>query len=371
MSLRPLSAGSLWVPVLAGALLAGCQAPKQQLVRNVDRLEADVSEGAMDVKRKSVRAWVEGIEKDGTAATLVHRLEANQNVQGLTISPDTTYLVFSVLEQRDLKKEGKEPEKESGSKELSQTFATLRAKVIGTTGVTQITNGTWHDVFPSFGPGNFITFSSNRLRRTGSDIFRISSEHSGGVSVIHQAMGAASFRPSVSKDGTMVYSYASLSSGHEPHQIWALGGSLTFPMQLREGDMPAVSPNGTDIAYVGVEGQLWVVSMGGQNQNQTQLTFTTIPKDENGERMTKLHPSWSPDGTHIVYAAADGLDGNKKPNYDIWIIPRNGGDAQQLTTNGSVDIYPVVSPSQQNVYFVSNRGFTEGIWRVPYPASAK
>jgi len=45
----------------------------------------------------------------------------------------------------------------------------------------------------------------------------------------------------------------------------------------------------------------------------------------------------------------------------------DGTSVRQLTTNGSVDDYPVVSPDQKYVYFVSNRGFKEGIWRIPFP----
>ena len=62
-----------------------------------------------------------------------------------------------------------------------------------------------------------------------------------------------------------------------------------------------------------------------------------------------------------------GRDSRSVANYDIWMIPAIGGVPRQLTTNGSDDDYPVVSPDQKHIYFVSNRGFREGIWRIPFP----
>ncbi len=32
-------------------------------------------------------------------------------------------------------------------------------------------------------------------------------------------------------------------------------------------------------------------------------------------------------------------------------------------------IFARVSPDQKHIYFVSNRGFKEGIWRIPFPVS--
>jgi len=61
------------------------------------------------------------------------------------------------------------------------------------------------------------------------------------------------------------------------------------------------------------------------------------------------------------------MDGKNIPNYDIWMIPSNGGMPSQLTTNGSEDDYPVVSPDQKYIYYVSNCGFKEGIWRINFP----
>lgn len=370
-----------FVFVLSIALLASCaETPKRpDRVKEVKRLEGTISAKGASLEARSVRAWVEDIERDVAAATQVHRLSENQSIIGMSISADGEQLVFSVGEEiapngqrspgsgeNAAKRDENGKEQESGNpSKTTKIVANLRGLRTKGGGITQITTGQWLDLTPAFGPGANITFASNRVRRSGMDIFRISAERVGGVSVIRQSTEAMSYGPSVAKDGTMVFDYFPTYEGAETGQIWALGGKLIYPVQLREGSQPAISPDGTEIAFIGPEGQLWVMPVTGQNP--VQLTSSEIPKDANGSLMPKRNPQWSPDGQYIVYAAADGKDSDNRSNYDIWIISKNGEGSQQLTTNGSLDILPVVSPDAQFIYFDSNRGFREGIWRIPYP----
>ncbi len=55
-----------------------------------------------------------------------------------------------------------------------------------------------------------------------------------------------------------------------------------------------ISPDGTQISYIGPDEQLWKVPLSGGNP--LQLTNTPSPRD-------KMHPSWSPDGQYILYAS--------------------------------------------------------------------
>jgi TolB protein len=70
-----------------------------------------------------------------------------------------------------------------------------------------------------------------------------------------------------------------------------------------------------------------------------------------------IHPRFSPDGQWIVYVSDQA--GNK----DIRVMKVDGSCKTQLTTNPSTDTYPVWG-SDVYIYFVSNRGFTWGIWRL-------
>jgi TolB protein len=76
------------------------------------------------------------------------------------------------------------------------------------------------------------------------------------------------------------------------------------------------------------------------------------------------YPSWSADGKTILYVSMRGHDEKGRPNEDIWAIAADGGQPEQLTFNGSVDTFPVMSPDGKHVYFLSNRGQRWAIWRM-------
>ena len=322
----------------------------REVVREVDKLVVVSDERGYTLERRRVRAWIEDIEREGLAASNLVRIGDNQSVLGMTVSPDGTFLYFAIGEE--LKDEGGRDRK----------VANLRAITSTGGGLTQVTSGLWLDTFPSVtADGQFLVFNSNRLRLERSDIFRISTAKTGGVAVLRQTIDGENLQPSAASGGLIAYTYNPRYQGRQSGdpQIWTLGGEAGYPTQLRVGSMPAVSPSGRDIAFIGEDKQLWVMPVTGQNPVQ----LTSDPVSKEGKR----HPTWSPDGRYIVFASDVGRDGRNVANYDLWMIPAQGGVPQQLTTNGSDDNYPVVSPDRKHIYFVSNRGFREGIWRIPFP----
>jgi Tol biopolymer transport system component len=84
---------------------------------------------------------------------------------------------------------------------------------------------------------------------------------------------------------------------------------------------PSFSPDGTRIVFQR-DSEIWTMDADGSNQ--TQLT--------NEESRTQL-PQWSPDGKRIAYCVeeilAEGSPGN--PNDAIWIMDADGGRKTQLT----------------------------------------
>lgn len=323
----------------------------KQVVKEIPKLVVVVSEEKGYVlEKKNVRAWVEDIEREGMAASSIVRLSENQSVIGMDLAPDGKTLYFSLAES--LKDEN----------EKIKDIANLRAVLTTGGGIIQVTNGQWLDHTPTCSKdGLYLIFSSNRIQNDKPDLFRISTERTGGIAVIRQTSEGANFEPSVSKGGIVSFTYLPKYQGRLSgvKQIWTLGGENIYPTQLKVGSMSSLSPDGTQLAYIGEDGQLWKMPTSGQNP--VQLTSETINKDG------KKHPRWSTDGNSIVFASDVGKDNKDVANYDIWIIPSDGGVSRQLTTNGSEDDYPVVSPDQKYIYFISNRGFKEGIWRIPFP----
>jgi Tol biopolymer transport system component len=77
---------------------------------------------------------------------------------------------------------------------------------------------------------------------------------------------------------------------------------------------------------------------------------------------------WSPDGREIVFYST------RSGNWDIWVVPSDGGEARQLTNDPATDDRPGWSPDGRWIVFASDRaggrlwnGIYGGgrIWRVP------
>ncbi|WP_139904940.1 TolB family protein [Clostridium thermarum] len=78
--------------------------------------------------------------------------------------------------------------------------------------------------------------------------------------------------------------------------------------------------------------------------------------------VTEMTPSylhgWSPDGKTLAYCA------ERNGNYDIYIIPAEGGEEVRLTTAEGLDDGPEYSPDGKYIWFNSVRSGLMQIWRM-------
>ncbi len=121
--------------------------------------------------------------------------------------------------------------------------------------------------------------------------------------------------------------------GGQPTQLTPEGRGPDF--------FPAVSPDGTKIAYVsGEDGQfdVWVMNLNGSGRRA--LTF---------DQATDTTPAWSPDGTRIVFVS------ERAGNNDLWSVRLDGSGLEQLTTFPSDEATPQYSPDGTRIAFASNR----------------
>ncbi|MEM1262763.1 MAG: S9 family peptidase [Pseudomonadota bacterium] len=76
-------------------------------------------------------------------------------------------------------------------------------------------------------------------------------------------------------------------------------------------------------------------------------------------------PQVSPDGSAVVYAVRHtDLDADKG-RYDLWISSIAGGDTRRLTTHTANDTSPAWSADGRSVLFLSSRGGSSQVWRLP------
>lgn len=115
--------------------------------------------------------------------------------------------------------------------------------------------------------------------------------------------------------------------------------SLDDLAKLRSVSDPQVSPDGKWVAYVvgTVDAEkdkrdtdLWMVSWDGAQQ--VRLTSSA--------ESSESAPRWSPDGRYLAFLSARGDEAEKKKGAQVWLLDRQGGEAQKLTdVQGGVSGY--------------------------------
>ncbi len=100
---------------------------------------------------------------------------------------------------------------------------------------------------------------------------------------------------------------------------------------------PTLSPN-ADVIVFSFEGDLWKVSSTGG----VALRITALPGDE-------INPRISPDGKWLAFSS------NQFGNYDVFVMPMDGGDIRQLTHHDAADEVDGWSWDSQTIYFTSGR----------------
>lgn len=121
--------------------------------------------------------------------------------------------------------------------------------------------------------------------------------------------------------------------------------------KLLDYQRPAVSPDGSKIAFVSTEtgsAQIYVTNADGSNLKQ--LTHTVGPDRWPGwPPKGNASPAWSPNGGKIAFVSW------RNGNPDIYLMNRDGSNQNRLTHTEERDENPVWSPSGNYLLFQSNR----------------
>jgi Tol biopolymer transport system component len=210
----------------------------------------------------------------------------------------------------------------------------------------QLTSAPGWEAEPAISPdGTLVAYSSNASGK--AEIWVVDPE--GGEPLRLTDDPAENRKPAWFPDSRTI-AFASTRNGVSSiRKVSRLGGSAS--LILENGDIPAVSPDGTRIAFTrrGPSGLacVWVAPLADPSRAER------LTGDENGE-WGHFDPAWSPDGTLLCYAAFR----------DLWLVPASGGKARRLTRDTKADREPVFSPDGTSVLFSSLRVIPESIWRV-------
>jgi Tol biopolymer transport system component len=206
--------------------------------------------------------------------------------------------------------------------------------------------------------------------------------------------------PSLSPDGNY-FVYAKLDGGDQDVFLQRVGGgnpiNLTADSPV-DDSQPAYSPDGRWIAFRSERsgGGLFVMGATGESvrritdfgyqpswsPDSLHLAFATEPVFDPEVRNTDrqiwraevatgrrelvvkgdaAQPSWSPGGGRIAYWAV--IDHGER--YTLWTVPAGGGAGTPVLEEDFIPWSPVWSPDGRVLYFLSNRGGSTNLWRLP------
>jgi TolB protein len=84
--------------------------------------------------------------------------------------------------------------------------------------------------------------------------------------------------------------------------------------------------------------------------------YVMRPDGTHRRRITDIeaeYPSWSPDGRRIAFMSAQPDARGSDPNYDVFVVNRNGSGLKQLTDWPGEDGWPAWSPDGQWIAFTT------------------
>lgn len=112
---------------------------------------------------------------------------------------------------------------------------------------------------------------------------------------------------------------------------------------------------------ISADGKQIAISHGTKEDGQSRI-YTLPFEGGTPSLITPMAPSylhgWSPDMKYLAYCA------NRKGNYDIYVIPAEGGEEIRLTNAEGLDDGPEYSPSGQYIWFNSVRTGLMQVWRM-------
>lgn len=141
--------------------------------------------------------------------------------------------------------------------------------------------------------------------------------------------------------------------------IWSYDIGTGALIQYGKGYQPSFFPDGKRIAILRTSSnypEIWIMDI----ENGTEYTLFSDPN------RGPQHPRVSPDGSKVLFALKS-TDNPLGLNYDIYLIDSDGTGFTQITFHPGHDFNPVWSKDGKSIYFMSQRGTTDGkynIWKI-------
>ncbi len=212
------------------------------------------------------------------------------------------------------------------------------------------------DVYPFFGratwsPDGKLVAASRSRGGMNREIWTLPAQGGDPARLTKDPQGVVNDSPVFAPDGRGIVHRSNRGGASN---IWWQPLNANSPVQLTSGpgpdSYPSIARNGT-IAFLNSRSRYSLLLYSLQDGAATTLLT-------DASRMWA--PAFSPDGKEIVYSRdqPDGL-------WHLWIIPADRGQARQITSGKTPEIYPRFAPDGATVFFNTWGGEPLSIWHVP------
>ncbi len=248
---------------------------------------------------------------------------------------------------------------------------------LGTDEARQITDGPAHDHQPDWSPdGRSIVYASYRDDAVELRLLDLETLDTRPLT----RNGAVNLDPRFSPDGKRLAFVSTLHEGRWHIFVMDLpdgrSGTVRRITEDRRSDLPRYyyspfdhylsptwSPDGSEILFVSNRGRIW----GTGGFWRMRAAPGGEPREIRYEETTwKARPDWSPDGRRVVYSSYLGRQSNQ-----IWIMTDEGGDVFPLTYGEHDATAPRWSPDGRRIAYVSNEGGNTSLWIQEIPGGRR
>jgi Tol biopolymer transport system component len=229
--------------------------------------------------------------------------------------------------------------------------------MVWSTDVQQLTTSLANEFDPTFSPdGRKIAYITDSFGN-GGEVMVMDADGNNPLRITYNNPGTyGCMQPTWSPDSSRLAFTCFSSTG-----IWNIflsnadgSGLMNYTSSAVDEFSPAWSPDGKFLAYVQSLDTFETIWLLGINDSGNGLLVSVPVKEGSNGSM----PAWSPDGTQIAFCAY------QNDSLDVFILNRNSGYVQALTSMSGNERYPSWSPDGKILLFSNDYNGNVEIYRI-------